>query len=163
MVVDASTARGSHTSLKPRGATNLRGWRCAAVIGGRCARGRHWCPVRRRVAQRPRHLLWPAAVTEKKPKPCEATAVNAAATVVAGFIASFLGCRLAAAAAGCSMFQYCCAWSKKAVSCCFSYFGYYYVLLWYFYAAFYPVSMMMYRGFFYVLLFFLKSMRSPSV
>ena len=96
MVVDASTARGSHTSLKPRGATNLRGWRCAAVIGGRCARGRHWCPVRRRVAQRPRHLLWPAAVTEKKPKPCEATAVNAAATVVAGFIASFLGCRLAA-------------------------------------------------------------------
>ena len=68
-----------------------------------CAR--HWCPVRRRVAQQPRHLLWPAAVTEKKPKPCEATAVNAAATVVAGFIASFLGCRrlAAAAAAGCSM------------------------------------------------------------
>ena len=31
MVADASTARGSHTSLKPRGATNLRGWRCAAV------------------------------------------------------------------------------------------------------------------------------------
>ena len=52
---------------------------------------RHWCPVRWRVAQRPRrHLLWPTAVIEKKPKPCEATAVNAAATatVVAGFIAS---------------------------------------------------------------------------
>ena len=161
MVVDASTARGSHTSLEA--AWSNQPTRMAMRRRHRrplCAR--HWCPVRRRVAQRPRHLLWPAAVTEKKPKPCEATAVNAAATVVAGFIASFLGCRLAAAA-GCSMFQYCCAWSKKAVSCCFSYFGYYYVLLWYFYAAFYPVSMMMYRGFFYVLLFFLKSMRSPSV
>ena len=116
MVVDASTARGSHTSLKPHGANQptrmamRRRRRCergtalvpcttaCCAVAGCCARGRHWCPVRRRVAQRPRrHLLWPAAVIEKKPKPCEATAVNAAATVVAGFIASFLGCRRLAA------------------------------------------------------------------
>jgi hypothetical protein len=45
----------------------------------RAAAASHGTRRQRRVAQQPRHLLWPAAVTEKKPKPCEATAVNAAA------------------------------------------------------------------------------------
>ena len=113
----------------------------AAVIA---VRGRHWCPVRRRVAQRPRrHLLWPAAVIEKKPKPCEATAVNAAATtVVAGFIASFLGCRRRAARRRwllhASVLLCLKQESSQLLLLLLWLLHTMYVLLWYFYAAFYP-------------------------
>ena len=101
--MDASTARGSHTSLKPHGAnqpTRMAMRRARRRhVGGRCARGRHWVP-RATVCCASAAASTVAGGSYRE----EAQAMRSHRSkccrhrcVVAGFIASFLGCRRLAA------------------------------------------------------------------